>query len=388
MTVPRTYPKLKRPAERLALCAGVTACCLALGACGGDDAAGWDWGLPPDIPNPALPEDNPMSTEKVELGRYLFYDERLSGNETQSCASCHQQTLAFTDGLAQSIGSTGEETPRGSMTLANVAYVPVLTWANPLLHDLSEQALVPMFGEVPVELGLAGLEDELIRRLQADETYQDLFTQAFPQDSEPFTLANLTDAIACFQRTLMSFDSPYDRYMRGDDTALSDSAIRGLNLFFSEEVECFHCHGGFTLTDSFDTEHNAFSEFAFHNNGLYNIDGRGGYPEPNVGLYFFTEDPSDMGKFRAPSLRNIAVTGPYMHDGTIETLSEVLDHYAAGGRNIVEGPNFGDGRENPNKSIFVRGFPLDEERRADLLAFLDSLTDETFLTNPAFASPF
>jgi len=329
-----------------------------------------------------------MSAEKVELGRYLFYDTRLSGNGSQSCASCHRQELAFTDGLPFSLGSTGEVTPRSSMSLANVAFVSALTWANPLLHNLSEQALIPMFGDDPVELGLSGMEDALLEVLRSDTTYQELFAAAYHDTPDPVSLAGITDALASFQRTLMSFNSPYDRYTQGDDSALSPEALRGLELFNSEELECFHCHGGFNFTDSVDAAHNPFSEIAFHNNGLYNVDGRGAYPEPNVGLYEFTRSPSDQGRFRAPSLRNIAVTAPYMHDGSIESLSQVLDHYAAGGRNITEGPNFGDGRENPNKSGFVNGFELDEVRRAELLAFLNALTDEGFLNDPRFANPF
>jgi len=352
------------------------------------DSSGWDWNIGSNIPAPSVPEDNPMSVEKVELGRHLFYDIRLSGNQTQSCSSCHRQDLAFTDGLARSEGSTGEQTPRSSMSLANVAYVSALTWVNPLLRDLSEQALIPMFGEEPVELGLSGLEDELLERLRSDTAYQELFMAAYPDRADPFSLSGISDALATFQRTLLSFDAPYDRYIRGDDNAMSAEALRGMELFNSEELECFHCHGGFNFTDSVDSAHNPFNEVAFHNNGLYNVDGRGAYPAPNLGYVEFTGAPSDQGRFRAPSLRNIAVTAPYMHDGSIDTLDGVLEHYAAGGRNIQEGPNFGDGRENPNKSGFVNGFELTETRRAELLAFLNALTDENFLSNPSHSDPF
>jgi cytochrome c peroxidase len=211
---------------------------------------------------------------------------------------------------------------------------------------------------------------------------------AYPDRADPFSLSGISDALATFQRTLLSFDAPYDRYIRGDDNAMSAEALRGMELFNSEELECFHCHGGFNFTDSVDSAHNPFNEVAFHNNGLYNVDGRGAYPAPNLGYVEFTGAPSDQGRFRAPSLRNIAVTAPYMHDGSIDTLDGVLEHYAAGGRNIQEGPNFGDGRENPNKSGFVNGFELTETRRAELLAFLNALTDENFLSNPSHSDPF
>lgn len=359
--------------------AGIVAC--------GSPAPDFAWDLPSDFPEPRVPDDNPMSDAKIELGRFLFYDTRLSGNESQSCASCHVQELAFTDAAAVSTGSTGEHTPRGSMSLANVAYAATLTWANPTLRALEDQALVPMFGETPVELGLAGREDELLERLRAESIYQRLFPEAF-EGADPFTVQNVVRAIAAFERTLISGDSPYDRFLRGDEGAISDSAKRGADLFFMEEAECFHCHGGFLFSSSVDHAGNVFDQASFQNNGLYDLDGRGAYPAGNQGLYEFTDGREDKGKFKPPTLRNVAVTAPYMHDGSIATLDDVLAHYASGGRNVTEGPHIGDGRMSINKSIFVNGFELTEARRADLLAFLESLTDESFLTNPAFSDPW
>ena len=329
-----------------------------------------------------------MTDETVELGRHLFYDTRLSGNETQSCASCHRQELAFSDGLDLGVGSTGDVHPRNSMQLTNVGYQPILTWANPNEVDLAHQALTPMFGDDPVELGLAGLEDVMMDRLRQDTTYQRLFAAAWGDQEEVVTLETITESIAAFQRTLISFDAPVDRYTAGDRSALSESARLGLSLFFSERLECFHCHGGLGFTGTFDYEGKSFPEFEFHNNGLYNIDGNGGYPFPNTGLIEFTQRPEDMGRFKAPTLRNVAVTAPFMHDGTIATLEEVVDHYAAGGRNIGSGPNAGDGRANPNKSTFVKGFTLDTVEKAALIDFLHSLTDSTFLTDPRFSDPW
>lgn len=357
---------------------------------GGGGAVAYDWGLPPGIPVPKVPEDNPMSAAKVELGRRLFYDKRLSENRTYSCASCHRQDLAFTDGLANAVGSTDEVHPRSSMGLTNVAYLTALTWANPLIDSLEEQALLPMFGEEPiVELGLAGKEAELLERLRDEPVYQELFPEAFPGDDDPIRLANITKAIGAFERTLLSFRSPYDRYRYGGDrSAMSDAALRGEELFFSEKLECFHCHGGFNMSDSVAHDGTTFTEVMFHNTGLYNIDGTGAYPPGNGGLYDVTHKPDDTGRFRAPTLRNIAVTAPYMHDGSIDTLEGVLDHYAAGGRTIASGPNAGVGSENPYKSELIRGFELTDEEKADVIAFLESLTDEEFLTDPRFADPW
>ena len=186
---------------------------------------------------------------------------------------------------------------------------------------------------------------------------------------------------------MISADSPYDRYQRGDDTALSESALRGMDLFFSERLECFHCHSGFSFSDSVSSPDFPFSEQPFHNNGMYNVGNTGKYPT-NQGVYEVTGREEDRGKFKAPTLRNIGVTGPYLHDGSVETLEELIDFYAAGGRNITEGPNAGDGTQHPNKSTFIAGFELSESERSDLIAFLHALTDETFLTNPALSDPY
>jgi cytochrome c peroxidase len=349
----------------------------------------YDWNLPPGFPLPNVPAENPMTKEKVELGRYLFYDKRLSLNQTQACATCHRQERAFTDGRARGLGSTGELHPRGPMSLVNVAYSPALTWANPLVRTLEAQALVPMFGENPVELGMTGKEDQLVDRLKADARYRKLFAAAFPSEATPVSIRNITRAIASFERTILSGDSPYDRYRRGDDPeAISESAKRGEALFFSERLECFHCHGGFNLTGTVDYLDKGFAEVEFHNTGLYNLKGKFSYPPPNLGLYEFTHQEEDIGKFKAPTLRNIAVTAPYMHDGSIRTIEEVIDHYRSGGRTVRTGPNAGVGFENPNKSEFVKRFELSDAEKEDLVAFLRSLTDQTVLTDPSLSNPF
>jgi cytochrome c peroxidase len=348
----------------------------------------YDYDLPAGFPAPLEPADNPTTAEKVELGRHLFHDRRLSHNRKQACASCHRQELAFTDGLAVSEGSTGEHTARGSMSLVNAGYAATLTWANPTLRTLEEQALVPLFGERPVELGFAGREAELLARLRDDARYQELFPAAFPDEDDPFTLQGVTRALAAFQRTIVSGRSRVDRYRNGERSALDASEQRGLALFYSERFECFHCHSGFNYSLAVKHEGAVLDQAAFENNGLYNVGGSGDYPEPNRGLYELSGDARDMGRFKPPSLRNIALTAPYMHDGSLTTLDDVLDHYAAGGRLIAEGPLAGDGRAHPNKSRFVKGFTESAEDRRDLLAFLRALTDEALLTDPRFSDPW
>jgi cytochrome c peroxidase len=352
------------------------------------EAAGYTWNLPPGFPTPAVPDENPMSAAKVDLGRHLFYDKALSSNWTQSCASCHQQALAFTDGLAHAVGSTGAQHPRSTMSLANVAYASTLTWANPLELDLEHQALIPMFGDNPIELGLSS-QDDLVARLGGVSTYPPLFAVAWPEDPAPVSLDHVVAALASFERTIISGNSPFDRYLYGaDQSALSASAQRGYVLFNSEEFGCFHCHLGFDLTDHVNWQGKAFFDHAYHNTGLYNIDGKGAYPEPNTGVYHVTGVPSDMGKFKAPTLRNVAVTAPYFHDGSAATLDDVLDNYQAGGRTITSGPYVGDGNLSPLKDPVIQPLQISAQDRADVIAFLQSLTDDTFLNDPALSSPW
>lgn len=348
----------------------------------------WSWNLPVNFPQPQIPADNLMSEAKFQLGRRLFYDRRLSGNGSFACASCHFQHLAFTDGKAVSTGATGQQTARSAMPIANSVYHPTLTWANPTLTTLEQQMAVPLFATDPVEMGVNDSSREtVLQRFRDDPDYVERFAAVFPDDAEPIRFDNIIKAIAAFQRGVLSGDSRFDRYQRGE-ASLSAAEMRGLNLFNSEKAECFHCHSGFNFNDQVVYAGIRFIEKPFHNTGLYNIGDTGAYPAPNRGVYEITGNPDDMGAFRAQSLRNVAVTAPYMHDGSIATLEEVLDFYAAGGRNITEGPYSGDGRYNPYKSDLITSIDLSEGEKADIVAFLKTLTDENLLTNPRYANPF
>lgn len=348
----------------------------------------WVWELPEGFPPPYVPEDNPMTEEKVELGRHLFYDVRLSYNETQSCSSCHDQARGFAEGRATPVGSEGAPLARNAQGLANVGYMYPYTWANPKLETLEQQVLVPLLSQEPVELGMTGHEDEILERLRHEGVYARLFAEAFPRVEDPYTVHHVAQALASFLRALVSVDSPYDRYYAGDDDALTASAKRGIELFFSERLECYHCHGGFAQSQAIRHAKTARPPLAWHNIGLYNLDADGSYPFGNRGVYEITLDPRDMGAFRPPSLRNVAVTGPYMHDGSVASLDEVLRIYERSGRQIDSGAWAGDGALNPNKSGFVIGFEITDDERADVIAFFEALTDETFLNDPRFSSPF
>ena len=353
-------------------------------------AEAWAWDLPAHFTTPRVPADNPMSEAKFQLGRHLFYDTRLSTDETFACASCHLQEFAFADNVDRPLGATGDPHPRSSMSLANVAFASPLNWANPLVTRLEDQAMTPMFGDNPVELGTPEI-DVLAPRLRTatDIDYEALFAAAFPDvEGDRITLQYILYGLASFQRGILSTDAPIDRYFAGDRDAISPSAKRGMDLFHSERLECFHCHGGPIFSASLDHNNALEPERPFHNNGLFNIDGLGAYPAGSEGVFEITGKPDDMGRFRAPSLRNITVTAPYMHDGSMLDLDEVIDHYARGGRLIEDGPHAGDGALSPLRSPFIPGFRLDDDERADLHAFFEALTDESFLANPRYASPF
>jgi cytochrome c peroxidase len=275
----------------------------------------YKWSLPVGFPIPDVPADNPMTTQKVELGRKLFFDTRLSADGTQSCASCHDPSRAFTDGRPVPIGITGEPGRHNAMTLINVAYNSAQTWTADVAH-LEDQALRPMLGTDPIELGISGHEAEVLARFSSDEF------------GDEVSFSTITRALASYERTLISGDTPFDRFVRGDKRAMTDAAQRGFALF--ESLGCAQCHTGFTLSSVFG--------------------------EPRT----FNTGVGD-GKFKAPTLRNITKTAPYFHDGSAATLDDVIDHYATA--------------TGPNLSPLIKPFTLTTDERVDLLAFLASLTD-------------
>ena len=333
----------------------------------------FQWQLPRGLPVPRVPADNPMSDAKVALGRSLFYDRRLSGNGQFACASCHQQSKAFTDGRAQAIGSTGGRHARSAMSLTNVAYNATFGWADETLTTLETQMAVPLFNEHPIEMGLRGREDEVVARIASRPEDVDRFRAVFPGE-RPVTLENIIKAVAAFQRTLLSGDSPVDRFLYRDDrAALSEEAQRGMKLYFSDSLRCAACHGGFNLSGEVTFEGSTPRAPVFHNTGL--VDTQTTVPGIDRGLFEVTKNAGDRGRFRAPTLRNIGVTAPYMHDGSIATLEEVIAHYAV------------PGRPGTSPSRMMRPFTLTAAEVADVVAFLNSLTDESFLKNPAFSDP-
>jgi cytochrome c peroxidase len=321
----------------------------------------------------------------ANLGHSLFFDTRLSYNNTKSCASCHAPEFAFTDGYRRSITASGDNVLHNSPSLINISQQRYFDLANPGITLLEKQHERPLFNINPVELGAKDNEIIIINRLKADKLYQRLFSQVFPEQADPFNFKNIITAIAGYVRTLNSTQSAYDKFMAGDSNALSPAAKKGLQLFSSARLNCAACHSGLyfttaTLTTNIDS--------IYFNTGLYNAGNSNRYPAADNGLAAFTGKADDAGKFKTPSLRNAALTAPYMHDGSVNTLNEVIDIYERGGRNITSGPLAGDGYRNSHKSKLLKGFSISPEEKKQVLAFLYALTDSSILVSPTFKNPF
>ena len=317
---------------------------LMLGACSRGEAgtgatSPYEWQLPRGFPTPAVPADNPMSANKVALGRRLFFDARLSMTGQYSCASCHDPSRAFTDGRAAAVGATGQALPHSAMSLVNVAYNISFGWTQANVRSLEAQMREPLLNEHPIELGLKGRESSLVALLSQDASYSEAFATAFAGERSAVSFGNVIKAIAAYERTLISGDSAFDRYVfSGDHAALSDAAKRGMKLFFSDRTGCSACHSGFNFAGSWR-------------------DSKGETGEPT-----FARSGTSKHAMRVPTLRNISITAPYMHDGRFASLDAVLDHYADSSRD--EGP----------RDAMLRPLKVSPQERQELMAFLRSLT--------------
>lgn len=312
--------------------------------------------LPANFPLFQDPADNPTTVEGIALGRRLFFDTTLSLNHQQSCGSCHQPALSFGDSRRFSLGTDGvSEGTRNAPALFNLVWTRDLFWDG-REEGLENQARRPVAN--PIEMNLPW--NEVVSRLQAHAQYPALFERVFG-DPE-ITEDRVVKAIAQFERTLISADSKYDRFLRGE-AVLTDQETRGERVFFTEQGDCFHCHGNILFTTT-----------RFHDIGL-------DLAPSDSGLAKVTGLPTDVGKFKVPSLRNIEFTAPYMHDGRFQTLREVIDHYDL---HVQDSPNL-----DPLILARKQRSPLlDEGEKTDLEAFLKTLSDPSYLTNPDFQDPF
>lgn len=324
-------------------------------------------------------------TPLQELGRHLFFEPHVSLTHTRSCASCHEPHLAFTDGYRRSVSPQGENLLHNAPSLLNTADFLFYDWANPQATSYERQLQRPLYGRHPVELGVDQHWDEFLTFLSQNQTYSKLIEQSFTVAPRNFTPKQLEQALVAYLRTLQATNSPYDRYLSGDRLALTSIEQRGLYLFQSPALACSRCHTPPAFTRAAQTSDTAS---VYVNIGLYNIGGQNRYPARDPGLYASTRKESDHGRFRIPSLRNVALTAPYMHDGSMETLNEVLDHYQRGGRTIEAGPDAGDGQRNHFKDPLIKGFTLSPSDRHALLSFLFALTDTSYLRQEHVQNPF
>ncbi len=313
------------------------------------------------LPPPLIPSDNPQSVEGIALGRKLFYEPLLSGDGTQACADCHFSENAFTDPNQYSTGIDGSVGNRNAMPIYNVAW----NFGEKFFWDGRARSVEGQaFGPVVNPIEMKNTWPNAVASLQATSNYPNLFLDAFGTSTIDSVL--VTKAIAQFERTLISGNSRFDQYVMGDVGAITAQELNGFNVFMNEDKgDCFHCHGS-DLSP-------LWTDNIFHNNGL-------DASFTDNGLGDITGDPLDNGKFKSPSLRNLAYSAPYMHDGRFETLDEVINHYS-------EGLVFSETIDPLMKTIAVGGVHLTEEDKADLKAFLLSLSEPEFTTNPDFQNP-
>lgn len=303
--------------------------------------------IPAGFPEMEFPEGNEFTQARWELGKKLFYDPVLSIDSSLSCGNCHKQALAFADDVAFSDGVMGRPGTRNSPSLANIGFHPYFTREGGV-PTLEMQVLVPIQEHNEFDFNILLVTE----RLRRDSFYVKMSREAYNREPDPFMI---TRAISTFERSLISGNSPYDRYtFQDDEKALGKDEKAGMALFFDDRLACSSCHSGFN-----------FSNYAFENNGLYNV-----YADP--GRFRLTNDPADSARFKVPSLRNISLTAPFMHDGSFLSLEAVIDHYQSGGK------------DHPHKSGKIQAFSLSEKEKRQLIAFLASLTDFEFIDNELF----
>ena len=302
--------------------------------------------IPPGYPDIQAPADNVYTLARWTLGKRLFHDPIMSSDKSISCASCHNQVNAFSDHVSLSEGVHKRLNTLNTPTLTNIAYNPYFTSAGGV-STLEKHVLVPVQEHNEFDFNML----LIVERIKDDPTYVELSKQSYDRLPDAYVI---TRAIACYERSLLSFESEFDKYNMGKTDAMGVSAKRGMDLFYSDKTQCSSCHSGINFTD-----------YSFKNNGLYKD-----YQEE--GRLKLTGNEEDRGLFKVPTLRNIERTAPYMHDGSMADLNSVIRHYESGGL------------PHKNRSEHIRPFSLTGDERKDLIQFLKSLTDENFVSNPIF----
>ncbi len=323
-------------------------------------------------------KNNLAKTNQIRLGHLLFFDTRLSINNSTSCATCHIPKFAFADTFTTPKGAFGDIVKRNTPTLVNLADNKLFNWAHPNISSLQQQSSIPLFGTAPVEMGMDSSNTQQLKFILTDKKY----TAILNNSNTTINWKIVQDAIAAYVKTFKFYNSKYDRFLQ-KKAVLTAAEKRGMTVFFNDGNKCIRCHGG----KDFDAPQNP-DMYIYQNIGLYNVGEKNWYGNNDNGAYDVNKDSTDIGRFKIPSLRNIAITPPYFHDGTAKNLEEVIKHYNNGGRNTTEGINKGDGREHPNKHPMIGAIEITPKETKDLIAFLKTLTDTSYLKNRLYKNPF
>lgn len=303
-----------------------------------------------------------------KAGHYLFFDKRLSYNNTKSCTSCHEPTMAFTDGYHRSLGANGDVHKRNAPTLLNISANHFFTFADSSVHSIYDQVALPLFNTRFTELGAGADKDGILNKLRVDSLYRVLFRQS---GAQVFDWDFIRKALESYCMGLNSYGAKYDAVQKGK-AAFTEDEQKGKELFFSETLRCGHCHSG----DNFNLPKQGTGMYI--NNGFFEPDSSHVNRKfsQDMGLNEITHDVKDIGKYKIPTLRNIALTAPYMHDGSVNTLDSVIAFYAKGGNH------------HPAQDTLIRGFVITSVQQQQLLSFLKTLTDTSYLGNGYFRDPF
>ncbi|MFY7965714.1 MAG: cytochrome c peroxidase [Chitinophagaceae bacterium] len=318
-------------------------------------------------------------SSEAQIGRLLFFDTRLSVNGTKSCASCHLPELAFTDGFKTPLGAMGDAVKRNTPTLVNLADNETYNWAAESIVSLEQQSNIPLFGIHPIEMGNDSNNIHFLEFVYIDKNYATLLKSCKIEKIDWNIVKHL---IATYVRTFKFQNAKYDLVVKGKAKFTNDE-LAGKKLFFSDKLNCRKCHSGNDFDEPEFTRMNKYQ-----NIGLYNIGKDSLYANDDNGLFNESNDKDDIGKFKIPSLRNIMLTAPYFHDGSAANINDVIDSYSKGGRDIKDGPFKGDGRLHPSKNQFIEGFKITQKEHHQLISFLKTLTDTSYLKNPFYNNPF
>lgn len=306
---------------------------------------------------------------QIAIGRHLFYDNRLSKSGNKSCSSCHNQRYAFSDGYRTSIGANGDQLKRNALPLFNLDSLKVYTWANINITDLRTQMLIPFFNQHPVEMEFLSAKGALESLLEKDEFYNSSLRKAFPATKKPFTQNEVMKCIIAFLIQIQSYDSHFDSYQAGVEN-LTEQQETGMQLFYSENIGCSICHSGINFSQAYQSSN------AYFNTGVGYFENQ--HSNVDSGLFHVTGHSGDIGKFRVPSLRNLAFTAPYMHDGSMLTIGEVLDHYQ----------KIGLEKGRLHRAMELKSFTLNDMEKRALVSFLLSLSDSNLVVDKRFGNPF